>query len=264
MEERPPYLIEPGDSPLHVTTDGDGSIVDVAVSGPWTELLRTAAARTLRHCLAERPAGIVVDLTGIEDPQAASVATWVAAARTAAETLPAVGLAICPPAGSALATEVRDAAADLRRDAGRAGEFLVLDPSRADRGPVAGSRDPAEPGAHADGRLHGPQPRRGRVPRMGPAAAAAPRAGGHVRAGRERRRACAYGHGHLGVPARDLAASRGPRPRAAASPHHRPGAGTAGTATRRARARAAGRARRLHGLGRDAGDRRQDGVGYGA
>lgn len=143
MEERPPYLIDPADSPLRVTTDGDGSIVDVIVSGPWTELLRTAVARTLRHCLAERPAGIVVDLTGIEDPQAASTATWVAAARTAAGSLPVVGLAVCPPPGSALATEVRGSAADLRRGAAAACELLVLDTPAGARAALTGDRTPA-------------------------------------------------------------------------------------------------------------------------
>ena len=133
MEERPPYLIDPGGSPLRVTTDGDGSIVDVAVSGPWTDSLGTAVARTLRKCVAECPAGIMVDLTGIEDPRAASVATWVAAARIAAEALPAVRLAVCPPAGSALAAGLGDAATDLHR-AGASADA----PSDTDAGPGAG------------------------------------------------------------------------------------------------------------------------------
>ncbi|UQU63714.1 ATP-binding protein [Couchioplanes caeruleus] len=109
MGEEPPYLIEPGESPLSVTADRDGSFVDVTVTGHWTAALQAAVGRTLRNCLAERPAGIVVDLHGLVDPAAASVPTWVSAAGTAADAMPAVHLALCLPPDSALASALRSA-----------------------------------------------------------------------------------------------------------------------------------------------------------
>jgi len=135
MEERPPYLIGPGDPQVRVTTDGDGSIVDVTVSGRWTGSLGTAVARTLRKCLAERPAGIVVDLSRVEDPQAASAVAWLAAARTAAGASPGVGLAVCVPARSALAA---------RLGAGDAvGGLLVRDSPADAHAALTGDRPPA-------------------------------------------------------------------------------------------------------------------------
>ncbi|MGA5304537.1 ATP-binding protein [Nucisporomicrobium flavum] len=105
MGEEPPYLIEPGESPLSVTADRDGSFVDITVTGHWTAALQTAATRTLRKCLAERPAGIMVDLHGLVDPAGASVPTWI----SAAEATPAVRLALCLPRESALAAALRSA-----------------------------------------------------------------------------------------------------------------------------------------------------------
>jgi hypothetical protein len=105
MGEEPPYLIEPGESPLSVTSDRDGAVVDVTVTGHWTASLQAAVTRTLRHCLAERPAGIVVDLHGLVDPATESVPTWTAAA----EAAPAVHLALCLPSASALAAALRAA-----------------------------------------------------------------------------------------------------------------------------------------------------------
>ncbi|MEV8509363.1 ATP-binding protein [Actinoplanes sp. NPDC051475] len=106
MHEQPPYLFDPGDENFRVTADADGAVIDVAVRGTWKASLHGAASRTLRMCLAESPAGIVVDLTAVEDPQAISVPTWLGAARATAAATPAAGLALCLPPGASLAAQL--------------------------------------------------------------------------------------------------------------------------------------------------------------
>ncbi|MEV4706468.1 ATP-binding protein [Actinoplanes sp. NPDC049316] len=133
MGEEPPYLIEPGESPLSVTADRDGSLVDVTVTGHWTASLQAAVARTLRKCLAERPAGIVIDLHGLVDRAGASVPTWVSAAGTAVEASPAVLLALCLPPDSALASALRTT-----------GQVPVLDTPEEARAILTEKAPPAE------------------------------------------------------------------------------------------------------------------------
>ncbi|MEV4639373.1 ATP-binding protein [Actinoplanes sp. NPDC049548] len=111
MREKPPYLFDPGDEHFRVTADADGAVIDMTVRGTWQPALHSAASRTLRMCLAESPAGIVVDLTAIEDPAAASVPTWLGAARATAAATPAAGLALCLPPGASLAAHLDRAGA---------------------------------------------------------------------------------------------------------------------------------------------------------
>ncbi|MEV6598312.1 ATP-binding protein [Actinoplanes sp. NPDC051346] len=100
MQEQPPYLFDPGDEHISVIADPDGAVIDVAVRGVWAASLNPVVSRTLRKCLAGNPAGIVFDLSGIEDPEPASVPTWLGAVRATAVAEPAARFAVCLPPGS--------------------------------------------------------------------------------------------------------------------------------------------------------------------
>src|SRR4029453_1603302 len=70
------------DPRLSVTGDDDGSVLLMAVRGSLdrTLLLR---ARTLVHkSLADYPAGLIVDLTELDDPAGASAPLWLTARQT--------------------------------------------------------------------------------------------------------------------------------------------------------------------------------------
>ncbi|PRY21056.1 ATP-binding protein [Pseudosporangium ferrugineum] len=109
MQERSPYLFDGGDEHLRVTADADGAVIDLAVRGTWQPALHTAVGRTLRRCLAESPAGIVVDLSAVDDPGAASVPTWLGAALTTASAEPAASIALCLPPDASLAAPLGSA-----------------------------------------------------------------------------------------------------------------------------------------------------------
>ncbi|GAA2571183.1 hypothetical protein GCM10010435_51800 [Winogradskya consettensis] len=102
MEEEPPYLFDLHDPGVTVTTDIDGAVVDICVSGPWQRSVAATVDRVIQKCLTECPAGIVVDLSGIDDHGAESVATWVAAAQMADATEPPTQIALCMSPGTPL------------------------------------------------------------------------------------------------------------------------------------------------------------------
>ncbi|GAA2517416.1 ATP-binding protein [Winogradskya humida] len=102
MEEEPPYLFDLHDSEVAVTTDIDGAVIDICVSGPWQRSVGVTVHQAIQKCLAECPAGIVIDLGRIDDPGAESVATWVAAAQMADATDPPTQIALCMPPGTPL------------------------------------------------------------------------------------------------------------------------------------------------------------------
>ncbi|WP_305789186.1 ATP-binding protein [Symbioplanes lichenis] len=104
MEEQPPYLIDTGDDSITVSADTDGSVIDIAVRGPWTDTTGPAVATVVRQCLAERPAGVVVDVTGLDDGGAVSVPVWVKAAEAAGATEPPTRFVLCSSPGTALTT----------------------------------------------------------------------------------------------------------------------------------------------------------------
>ncbi|MFI5936868.1 ATP-binding protein [Actinoplanes sp. NPDC051494] len=97
MEDEPPFLFDPLGSEIAVSTDIDGTFIDIAARGPWRRHLAGTLHRTFQKCLAECPTGIIVDLTAVDDPSAESVATWVTIARIAAATEPPTHVALCLP-----------------------------------------------------------------------------------------------------------------------------------------------------------------------
>ncbi|GGQ77815.1 ATP-binding protein [Couchioplanes azureus] len=113
MQEQSPYLFDPGDEHLSVTADPDGAVIDVAVRGDLAASLQPVVSRTLRKCLAGNPAGIVFDLSRIDDPGPAGVPRLLGAVRATAGTEPATRIAVCLPPGSPRPRPGREDAGDL-------------------------------------------------------------------------------------------------------------------------------------------------------
>ena len=110
MEENPPYLFLPALNGLRaqvaVTADVDGAVIDITVRGAWHPRLGATVALEIGRCLAESPTTIIIDVTGVTDPAADSVPVWLSATQAAAAADPPARLALCLPAGSALATRL--------------------------------------------------------------------------------------------------------------------------------------------------------------
>jgi anti-sigma regulatory factor (Ser/Thr protein kinase) len=110
MEQDPPYLFLPaldGDrARVAVTADVDGAVIDIAVRGQWDPQLGATVALEIGRCLAESPAAIVIDVADVVDPAADSMPVWLSATQAAAAADPPARLALCLPAGSALAVRL--------------------------------------------------------------------------------------------------------------------------------------------------------------
>jgi anti-sigma regulatory factor (Ser/Thr protein kinase) len=110
MEENPPYLFLPpldgARAQVAVTADGDGTVIGIAVRGQWDPRLGASVALEIDRCLAESPATIVIDVAGVVDPAADSVPVWLSATQAAAAADPPARVALCLPAGSALANRL--------------------------------------------------------------------------------------------------------------------------------------------------------------
>jgi hypothetical protein len=117
MGEHPPYLITLADDSISISAGTDGSVIDISLRGPWTDATATAAATVVRQCLAERPAGLVVDVTGLEDDGAASVPVWVAAHAAAG---PATRFVLCSTPGTPLTAALDRAGIEAHAGADRA------------------------------------------------------------------------------------------------------------------------------------------------
>ena len=80
MDFEAPYLLRsvgfPAGASITAVADAVTGTVEVAVQGFWSAPLRTEAHLVLRKCLAEHPAALIVDLTGLDDPWAGSAPLW--------------------------------------------------------------------------------------------------------------------------------------------------------------------------------------------
>jgi hypothetical protein len=107
-EVGPPYLFgDDHDSCFAVSSDVDTGLVELTVHGRFSPRLGLELHGGLKKCLAEHPAGIVVDLTGFADPYAVSAAMWLAVHRSAAGMFPPVRLALVLPPTAPLAGRLR-------------------------------------------------------------------------------------------------------------------------------------------------------------
>src|SRR4051812_32609112 len=138
--EEPPYLFLPAlvgvRAQVAVTANVDGAVLDIAGRGDGHPQRGAAGARETGRCLAESPAAIVVDVSALVDPAAESMPVWVSAGQAAAAADPPARLALCVPAGSALANRLVQV--------GAGGPLPVFHSPEQARKSLAGSRPPAD------------------------------------------------------------------------------------------------------------------------
>ncbi|MEV6345732.1 ATP-binding protein [Actinoplanes sp. NPDC051851] len=105
MGVSPPYLRDDAERGVTIRIDiaADPAVSLLSVRGPWDDQLRHHTSVSLRRCFTDRPAGLIVDLSGLRDPRSDSVPTWAAARHVAAALEPPVHLALCVPPGLPLA-----------------------------------------------------------------------------------------------------------------------------------------------------------------
>lgn len=110
MEADPPYFFDSAETPspgLTVARDFDTSVLEVGVSGRWSRRMNLDIYAVLRKCMAEHPSAVIVDLSGLNDPEAASAPMWLAAARAAATLRPPAQLVVSLPPTRQLASRLR-------------------------------------------------------------------------------------------------------------------------------------------------------------
>jgi hypothetical protein len=84
-----------GSGRLTVRNDFDASVTQLTLRGDWDEVLHSTTPHILRGCIAEHPRTVLVDLTALSDPAAASIPTWYTAARSATTRHPPTALVLC-------------------------------------------------------------------------------------------------------------------------------------------------------------------------
>jgi anti-sigma regulatory factor (Ser/Thr protein kinase) len=107
MGAGPPYLFESEPGSISVECDLDGAVAVLAVRGAWDRRLWRETSITLRKCLAQHPAALIVDLTALDDRAATSVPTWLVAQGAAAGMVPPVQMALCVSPGLVLADRLQ-------------------------------------------------------------------------------------------------------------------------------------------------------------
>ncbi|MET0414456.1 MAG: ATP-binding protein [Actinoplanes sp.] len=107
----PPYLFDRLGADEHsavtATVDLDTAVVLLTVRGMWDGQLRRVVSTGVRKCLSEHPAAIIFDLSGVADPEAGSVATWVTVDGEGRAMQPPVQILFCVAADSRLARRLR-------------------------------------------------------------------------------------------------------------------------------------------------------------
>jgi anti-sigma regulatory factor (Ser/Thr protein kinase) len=110
MEADPPYFLDGDEKPgpgLTVTRDFDTAVLEVSVDGRWSRRMNLDVYAVLRKCMAEHPSAVIIDLGGLNDPEAVSATMWVAAARAAAILRPRAQLVLSLPPTRQLASRLR-------------------------------------------------------------------------------------------------------------------------------------------------------------
>ncbi len=78
-------------------------LVVLTAAGSWDSAMHHRGAAVLRECLAARPAGFIIDLTALHDPDAQSLPMWAGARHIGANIHPLVPVALCVDPLGALA-----------------------------------------------------------------------------------------------------------------------------------------------------------------
>lgn len=92
---------------MRLESDAEASLVLLTIAGRWDRTLWALSTERLHTCLAEHPEALIVDLSELDDPTAASAPTWVAAQKAAATMNPPVQLALCIPPDLPLADHMQ-------------------------------------------------------------------------------------------------------------------------------------------------------------
>lgn len=87
--------------------DADTAVIELSVWGDWDRALSAHARMALDKCLAEHPAGVIVDLHELSDPHAVSAPLWLTACAQGAAMQPPVVVAVCSPPGAPLTRRLR-------------------------------------------------------------------------------------------------------------------------------------------------------------
>src|SRR5947208_2929011 len=98
-----PYLFDDGCPDISVSSDIEASVAVLTVRGSWSRELWHRTSTALRKCLAEHPVALIIDLSGLDDPGAASAPTWLTAQAVAGGMDPRVQVAMCVPPDLVLA-----------------------------------------------------------------------------------------------------------------------------------------------------------------
>ncbi|GGN09116.1 hypothetical protein GCM10010109_18210 [Actinoplanes campanulatus] len=83
------------------------AILEISVTGAWDRRLWRRSHDALRESLPQHPAGLLFDLSGLDDPAAGSAPLWLTAESQAAQLDPPVPVAACIPAVSTLAVKLK-------------------------------------------------------------------------------------------------------------------------------------------------------------
>jgi hypothetical protein len=94
---------------ITVRSASDGAIIMLAISGIWDVGLRAETFRVLRRCLDAHPAGLLVDLTTLQDRDASSVRSWTSARSLGAAMQPPTLVALCVSPEALLARRMQEA-----------------------------------------------------------------------------------------------------------------------------------------------------------
>jgi hypothetical protein len=94
---------------ISIDSAEDDAVIVLAVRGSWNAALRAEAFAALQRCLAAHPAGLVVDLTDLDDPGVLSLQAWAEAREMGAAVDPPVRVALCASSEMALAHRLQEA-----------------------------------------------------------------------------------------------------------------------------------------------------------
>jgi hypothetical protein len=94
--------------------DPETHLIEIVVTGLWNRQKWMNARELLSKCLAEQPAGILLDLTYLDDPYAQSASLWFTAAREAGRCQPPIRIAVCLPDDVPLTARMRQLGARYR------------------------------------------------------------------------------------------------------------------------------------------------------
>lgn len=95
------------DSTVDALMDHHTGIVELTVRGQWTRKLNVTAYRVVQKCMAEHPAGLALDLRGLDDPHAGSAPLWMTVAAQGGQLQPPVPVIACLSPASRLAGRLR-------------------------------------------------------------------------------------------------------------------------------------------------------------